>query len=83
MLASLSLEERDETILCAMRVIGPVFRLTLFLSQFARRRHSRKAIIFYAAVLVISIILGLIERAGYWPEDWKLERGSLPKVTPL
>lgn len=63
--------------------MDPLTRLTLFLWQFSRRRHSQKEILFYAAVLVISIALGLIEWAGYWPDDWKAERGRIPRVTPL
>jgi hypothetical protein len=63
--------------------MDPLTRLALFLWQFSRRRHSRTEIIFYAAVFVISITLGLIEWAGYWPDNWKVERGGLPKVTPL
>jgi hypothetical protein len=59
--------------------MDPFTRLTLFRWQFSRRRHSRTEIIFYAAVLVISITLGLIEWAGYWPEIGRLSEAGCRK----
>jgi hypothetical protein len=63
--------------------MDPYTRLTLFLWQFARRRHSRTELVFYTAVLIICLVIGLLDWAEYWPEHWKTERGGMPKVHRL
>ncbi|GEO15791.1 hypothetical protein MAE02_34870 [Microvirga aerophila] len=37
----------------------------------------------YAVATMAALGVGLIERAGYWPENWKVQPRGVPKVTPL
>jgi hypothetical protein len=63
--------------------VDPFTRLTLFLWQFSRRRHSRKELIVYMAVLVVCLAIGFAEWAGYWPDGLTVKREGIPKVDRL
>jgi hypothetical protein len=63
--------------------MDPFLRLTIWMWQLSRRRVSRKEITLFTIVVLVCFSLGLIEWAGYWPENWKVERVGMPKARPL
>ncbi len=63
--------------------MDPLLRVTIWLWQLSRRRLSRQELIIYAVAIIAALGLALIEWAGYWPDSWRVQRGGMPKVTPL
>jgi hypothetical protein len=63
--------------------MDPLTKLTLFIWNFSRRRHSRVELLVYAAVLILCVVIGAVDWAGYWPDILRVERATIPKVSPL
>ncbi|WP_201863916.1 phage tail protein [Microvirga soli] len=61
--------------------MDPFVRLTIRLWQLSRRRLTRRELVLYVIVITLTLAIGLIEWAGYWPESWRVQRTGMPKIT--
>jgi len=62
--------------------MGPLLRLTVFLSRILRNPPSRKMAAVMLAALAVSVGLVLVERHIGWPEALRTERVPMHRVAP-
>jgi hypothetical protein len=59
--------------------VDPLTRLSIFMFRIWRNRPSRGARIIMIAAAILSIMVYAVEKAGLWPEHWRLNAPIVSK----
>lgn len=62
--------------------MGPLLRLTVFVGQLLRRPPARRKAVVMLLALAVALGLAWAEKAGYWPQSWRVDRAPIGHRLP-
>jgi hypothetical protein len=60
--------------------MGPLLRLSIFLSQLVRNPPGRRKAAVMLVALLLAIGIVVVEKMGAWPESWKVDRAPVMRM---
>lgn len=60
--------------------MGPLLRLSVFLTQLLRSPPGRRKAIVMLIALAVALGVGIAEKYGVWPETWQVDRTPILRV---